>query len=101
MSVTVSNARQVLFSAIQEGRFESIPQWAADYKRDVQAYLLSAEDPKTLGSLHEWLKPLADAIQYLRVVRAQQSAQFQKLAVDSLYQSAGPVSKGGSLNLDA
>jgi hypothetical protein len=100
-SVPPGNTRELLFSAIEQGRFESISQLVANYKRDVQAYLSATEHQNTLPSLDELLKPLADAIRYIQVMRAHQSAQFRKLAVDSLYPSSGPVSQRGNLSVDA
>lgn len=98
---TIPNARQLLFTAIEEGRFESIPQLAADYKQKVQVHLSKSQNATALLSLQALLTPLTDAIQLLQIVRAHQSAQFQKLAVRSLYPASVPLTPRGSLRLDA
>ncbi len=92
---------QALFTAIEAGRFERIPDIAAKYTRSVQKDLANAEGQTNATPLHEIVKPLSEALQYLRLVRAHQSTRFQKLASDTLYRSPGLVSKGRTLQVDA
>lgn len=100
-TATIQNARRLLFAAIEQGRFDSIPQLAAEYKREVYVYLAKSENTTTTFSLQVLLKPLADAIQLLQIIRAHQSAQFRRLALDSLYLAAAPLAQRGRLKLDA
>ncbi len=75
--MNAETTRQKLFAAIREDRFERISQIAAEY-RD-RAAEMQAEP------LEDVLRPLNEALRYLRAVRAHQSARFQKLATDALY----------------
>jgi hypothetical protein len=92
--MTPESARQALFTAIEEGHLDRIPGLAAEYRRGVRRDL-------STPALADALRPLTDAIQYLRLIRAHESVQFQKLAVEALYRLPSPVAKGRTLDVDA
>jgi hypothetical protein len=76
--VKVNSAlREQLFQAIDEDQFERIPAIAAAYRKDLLA--------TGIDELEVALRPLNEALLYLRVVRAHQSLRFQKLSADALY----------------
>jgi hypothetical protein len=93
--------RQALFAAIAEGRFQCIADLAAEYKQQAARYLMSRDEESSVTSRHELAKPLTDALDYLRVVRAHQSSRFQKLAIDGIYRPAAASAKGRTLDVDA
>lgn len=94
-------ARAALFAAIAEGRFDRISRLTAEYKQQVKDYLVSRNEQGSVEPLPDFVKPLSDALCYLRIVRAHQSARFQKLAVDTVYRSSVLANKGRTLDIGA
>jgi hypothetical protein len=90
-----------LFAAIEEGRFERVGDLAAKYKHSVVRYLADAEIQETIAPLSDILKPLYAARDLLRIIREHQSAQFQKLAMGSLYRFPAPSAKGKTFDVNA
>jgi hypothetical protein len=92
VEVAVRTVRDLLFSAIEQERFETIPQILANYNQEV----LSAAP-----ELDRVLQPLRDAIRYLQVIRAHRVASFQKICTGSLYSQSAPAAQRATINVDA
>jgi hypothetical protein len=99
--MTADTAHRALLAAIGEGRFELVAGLSEEYKQYVKRSLASGGAMTTAAQLDEILKPLCAARHLLCLVRAHQSARFQKLAVEGLYQRSAPASKGRTLDVDA
>jgi hypothetical protein len=97
--IAAEEVQALLLSAVAEGNFARVSDIAARYKQTIENLLVNADAGSI--SLDNALKPLQHAIQCLRVVRAQQASEFQKLVVSSRYSASVPIVNTGTLKLDA
>jgi hypothetical protein len=96
----LSNASRALLLAIDEGQFEKVPTLANEYTRAMADALHRSAISPTPDHRELAIKPLHDALRVLRVIRAHQSARFQKLAADWTCPYAVPRNQHHSRNLD-
>ena len=82
--VQKEEVQRSLFLAISEGRFDAIPEIAAAYRNELQA-MLSGPNRNRSANLEHALEPLQVALKYLRIVRAHQATEFQRLATGFFY----------------
>jgi hypothetical protein len=98
-----SDISRALCRAIEEGRFEMVPTLAREYTRLTKEALRSCPALATVHDQELAVKPLRDALRLLGIVRAHQSARFQKLSGDSTcaYKTAPDRQQGQNLHVRA
>lgn len=98
--MNLQGIQHALFAAIAEGRFELISPLASEYKLQVKQHLTLGGTQGAALTVGELVKPLTRALHLLCIIRAHQSARFQKLAGDTFYQPSLPIGKGRNLDID-
>ena len=99
--MTPEALRKELFSALEQERLDDVQRLAADYTATVKRSLAASKTRELPSNLAEVLRPLQEALRFLRISRAHKAERFKRLAVHNIYGSSPPASKGQRLRFQA